>query len=541
MHGNWKLALVSACALLLLLALGTRAGLHGRAGGRAPANELEAPAIVEVPELAQAPRATTAERRALADTDVAPAAESAHTEPTAASVAEGFSLRVTIRELGGAPLAPGGASVQVADERGQGYGTALDADGVALLTDLAPGRWWVRGSAPGRMTESREVHLPSSDAGLELELRLAPRPHVRILVQTPDGRPFAQALPDGRTPLSATASRRRPDGWLGDVLESPEWVDCGFFQMRTDTEPEPALLGRIELDCKPPLWVSLHLNEDVLESQLLAPGIDELRFVVDPDAYKSRFAEVVLRVVDADGAQPLQGVLGHLHTGPRHRYMIISKSESGLRFKGLMAGRARLELSASGYEARLLEFTLQPGEQKDLGDVELSRDGSGQLELHVRGGVGVSDLAVNWTTEVELRNRERGATMAQFSAPVEGEMLEIDLARGGWGVWASARRDGVELRSRMQLVAMEGGRIAVTLALEPVATLVLEPIGRPIDVWVQTPEGLLAHGTKLRLDDLPTRIALVPGSYTLLLREEGREDRVQQLHLPAEGATLAVD
>lgn len=127
MHVNWKLALVSACALLLLLALGTRAGWHGRADGRAPAIELDAPAIVEVRALEPAPRATTAERCALADTDVAPAPRSAHTEPTAGSVAGAFSLSVTFRELGSAPLAPSGSSVHAADESGQGDGTATNA------------------------------------------------------------------------------------------------------------------------------------------------------------------------------------------------------------------------------------------------------------------------------------------------------------------------------------------------------------------------------------------------------------------------------
>lgn len=507
----------------------------------APEQELGSPAVIDAPQLEPAPHPATAERRDLAEIEPVPELE--HAEPKEGRAAGAFSLRVTLRELGGAPLAPGGASVKVADAIGQGHDTATDAEGVALLKDLAPGRWWVRGTAPGRSTESREVHLPSTDAGLELELRLAPRPHVRILVHAPDGRPFVDALPPrGRTLPSATASRRRPEGSLGDVMEAPRWDECGTFHIRPPTEPEPALLGRIELDCEPPLWISLHLNEDVLESQRLQPGIEELRFVVDPDAYPARLAEVVLRVVDADGARPLEGVMGHLHMGPRSSQVTFSKLAGALRFGSVMAGRTSLELSAAGYEGRVLELTLQPGERKDLGDVELSRDGSGQLAVHVRGGERVSDLQVSWTTEEQLRDREvRGTTSAGFVAPVEGDTLEIDLARGGWGVWASARRDGLELRSRLQLVQMEGGRVAVTLTLEPVATLVLEPVGRRIEVWVQTPEGLLAHSSMLGVDDLPERVALVPGSYTLLLREQGREDRVQHVDLTALGATLSVD
>jgi hypothetical protein len=538
MQRYWKLVLVVASALLLMLALGHFERLRGLARASALGATPYAPAEVEEPLLEQAPDATSAERRALVDADAA--TELVRAEPTESSSEKGFSLRVTLRELGGAPLAPGGASVTVADERGQGYGIAADADGVALLTDLAPGRWWVRGSAPGRMTESRELHVPRSEAGLELELRLAPRPHVRILVHTPDGRPFADALPFGRLPPSATASRRRPERWLGDVLESPEWLDCGTSISRLRTEPEPALLGRIELSCEPPLWVSLHTNEDVLESQLLHPGIDQLCFVVDPDAYTARFAELVLRVVDADGARPLQGARGRLLTGPRHSQTGFGNSESWLRFGGVTAGRARLEVSASGYEGRVLELTLQPGKREELGDVALSRQGAGTLDVHVRGGVGASEVRVTWSTERELRSRSRGGIMTQ-SAPLAGDALDIELARGGWGVWASTRRDGIELRSRPHFVAIEGGRVAVTLTLEPVVTLVVEPVRRPMDLWVETPEGLLAYAAMLHVDDSPTRVTLVPGSYTLLLREEGREDRVQQLVLPAQGAMIAVD
>ena len=272
MQGKSKLTLIAAAALLLLLLLALREGQHAPASVEMSLNERADATLVEQQHLAPAPDTAMAERRDLAELEAAPELE--YAEPTGGLAAEAFSLRVTLRELDGGPLAPGSASILVADRTGQSFGATPDAEGVVLLTDLAPGRWWVRGSAAGRMTETRELHLPDSDARLELELRLAPRPHVRIVVSTPDGRPFADTLPPGgRTLPSATASRRRPEGWLGDVLEAPRWDDCGTFMSRPPTEPEPALLGQLELDCAPPLWVSLHLNEDVLEAQLLEPGI----------------------------------------------------------------------------------------------------------------------------------------------------------------------------------------------------------------------------------------------------------------------------
>jgi len=546
MQMNRKLTLSAASALALLLVLGTRELMREqpRAGAPVaqPTNERDALAVVEEPSLEPAPSPISEQRIALADPE--PPAEQEPAPPSEDSAPQSFSLRVTLRELDGAPLAPGGAHVALTDAVGESFGAHTSVDGVAVLTGLEPGRWWIRGSAPGRRSESRELHLPHSDAGLELELRLAPRPHVRILVHAPDGRPFSATLLTGRRLPSATASQRRPEGWLGDALDSTEWLDCGSFRPGAPDEPEPALLGRIELDCEPPLWVSLHLNEDVLESQLLTPGVEELRFVVDPDTYAARFAELVLRVIDADGGRPMQGVMGKLDTGPRHGLIAISKSESGLRYDGLMAGRARLELSALGYETRVLELTVQPGERKELGDVELKRKGAGTLEVHVSSDAAASDLQVTWAAEEGLRDMDPGASMkytAPYTPRIEGEALEIELGRGRWVLWASARREGVELRSRLQLVEMAGGRVVVTLVLEPVARLVLEPVGRPIDVWVQTPEGLLAHSAMLRVDEAPRHFELVPGSYLLRLRERGGEERVQQVDLPALGATIRLE
>lgn len=539
---RWKLVLLAASALALLIALGARETLRGQghAGTRVEGRlqELDAPAAVEGPPLEADLEAPSAQRRGVADAE--PPAENEPGEPDMAADADGFSVRVSLRELDGAPLAPGGASVSLTDASGVTFGAHPNVDGVAVMTGLEPGAWWIRGSAPGRVTETRELQLPRSDAGLEVELRLAPRPHVRILVHTPDGRPFAATVAFGQTLPSATASRRRPEGWLGDALDSAKWLDCGSFRGRASDDTEPALLGRIELECEPPLWVSLHLSEDVLSTQLLGPGVEELRFVVDPDTYAARFAELVLRVIDADGGRPLQGAIGLLATGPWHSHFTSSKGETGLRYPKLMAGRARLELSASGYESRVLELVLEPGERKDLGDVELTRERAGTLEVHVDGGAGAADLVVTWAAEVVPQETERGVSLAD-TEPVVGEALEIELGPGRWVLWANATRDGVKLGSQRQLVEMTGGRVAVTLAVVPVATLVLEPVGRPIEVWVCTQDGSLAHPSKLFIDEVPCRVELVPGRYVLKLREKDGQEREQEVELPAPGATIRVD
>lgn len=79
---------------------------------------------------------------------------------------------------------------------------------------------------------------------------------------------------------------------------------------------------------------------------------------------------------------------------------------------------------------------------------------------------GISDALLVMCSATE----QRGVFSKTDAPRIEQTLREIE----------GARRDGVELRSHFQLVAMKGGRVAVTLALEPVATLALEPVGRPI-------------------------------------------------------------
>jgi hypothetical protein len=158
--------------------------------------------------------------------------------------------------------------------------------------------------------------------------------------------------------------------------------------------------------------------------------------------------------------------------------------------------------------------------------------------VRVRGG---EEAELSYAPEADLRDTVAGLR-SWNTTPVEDGAAEIQLARGRWGVWAVALSDEHPLRSQVRTVEMSGGRVELTLDLEPPATLVIEPAGRPLELCVLTPDGLLAaEWARLSLRDLPQRVRLLPGAYDLLVREEDREDRVQRVVLPARGVTVRVE
>lgn len=401
-----------------------------------------------------------------------------------------------------------------------------DASGAYALEGLAPGTWTVRAKAPQHAEGQASFVVVAGAPPLDVEVLLQAREVVRVVILTPRGDPFPSDLdPDVTAGIEVAASREQPDRFLGEALPDGEPA-CSVFYPRDAIGLDARTFGLLAIRCERPLLVHAALGQVVLATEVLTHGMDEIVFTLDPVVVASSAVSLVFSTVDATSLDPLR-VAASLTTGlGRHR---MSSPVDGRHEITTVPGPATLRIVREGYEDTWIELELQRGERRDLGDLRLARQRTGDVVVEIRAPDDgpfhlfwkrLDDLEGDPFTWVERESPESISTHA--------------LPFGRWVVQAWDER-GI-LVSPRELVVVAEGRRSVSLELARRAPVELRAAQRRT-VLVTDAFGVPVQGEE-RVGPDPYTLELAPGRYRAIVRTDDRPERTVEFVVTTQGATV---
>lgn len=426
------------------------------------------------------------------------------------------------------------------------------------FADLHPGRWSVRVEAEGFVhreqtldvlapdgtgrrsgSEHRVRASAESDARTTVSERLVlwPDGWIAVIVETPDGRPFAELATElGADPMQlfvgAFGARARDEAPT-DADDAPS---ASFL---VEFHPPPkyktwevvrACVGSLELHERPtrwPIWIGLEVYGRVHAWAPLELGAREIRFVIDRDALDARFASVRLRALDATTRAPIAGARVTLRADRSANRRpdltgVPTRDDGRVELVHVVPGRYEL-LVERGEAQHQAMLELRAGERRDAGDV-LVADGRGvDVRVVDESGKPVEAYIEIGTLRANVRSNELYPPMIRHQSGKDGRVrlplpTEVSIAR--------ASKDLGRSNGASSTQEVRGARSADVL-IDPRA-LPSGPIELVIerDVRVRV-EGSRADGARIEvLDELDVVVAratserpsvldaeLVPGRY----------------------------
>ncbi len=421
----------------------------------------------------------------------------------------------------GSPIRGDGRFVWFTDADGSTRGANWTAEGERYRSDgLAPGHWWCQAGAPGHRRTEREVDLLLGEQ--ELDFVLEPKVVLQVRALTPDGRAFRTAAKEAKiswSPLVAIATLEAPPAPLPFEATEGRALGVGRFQGYRGSLDE--FLGTLELDVDPPVFASLTLGTAVLGTQPVPPGAGEVVFVLGVEEVDAALATVRFRVRDSAGS-PASGTMFYQRTEADGGLGSLHGDEVVLRW---VPGDYLLRLLVEGHETYERDVSAGPGEDLDLGTIQLQRRIEIRGRLVAGGGQGLEDAVVFWG-----KFSEDGSVTVEdnfaFSAHEDGT-FELPLSRGRYLL--RARAEGLTARA-VVVDATQGDVEGLEIELVPPSSLVLENGGASWEgsaYRLFDEGGFVAAGGRLS-GSAPISIPVPPGRYRLqvydsdgALRDEG--------------------
>jgi hypothetical protein len=438
-------------------------------------------------------------------------------EPTASDVASTpptelqCSVSGYVLDQDGAFL-PEAASgfVKLVDALGNERVERVERDGTYSANGLAPGRWWLLAGSMGWITQERKLDLGESVPNARVDFRLVPMTSVKVKLLAPDGRPYweaAKPLKLGRLALTmAAVATLEPPGERFDQVIGSLNNRFGVGSMRWDGQGSVHLPAEywclVELYAPPPLYLSVVLYHDVIETRRLEPGQEELSFTLDPASIVGRLGAVEFTLVDPATAASVPGAA----------VMLSVKGGSGPSFQSDAGGRVHMESVPAG----LHDLRIQAPDRATAVPIRgraVGADGNG-LEAEIR------ICAVPEPGEPPVFGN------FGYSSKPDGTIEIVDLAPGRWLLQIKDK-----VRGRLQGNAAEqmAPHVVVDTRAGPVEDLLvqLEQVAFAVVTW----QGDDFEGLRLRFLDrdglmrqssgiygtAPMRVALFPGDWRVVV------------------------
>lgn len=412
-----------------------------------------------------------------------------------------------------------GRNVRVSwtDRAGTVRWTDVAEDGSYSAGGLRAGTYWFRASAHLGGIASAEVELAGER---RLDLRLRPRPEVRVRLVDPSGAPI-DALPR----CIAIATAEPPGRWIDEVRGSANNT-FGVGRFHGAWEPFETLptdyLGRIELDAEPPLHVSLVAYQYVIATQTVEPGQREVSFVLERAAAAPK-GRLRVRFVDAVTREPLKK--GGIRVDGR-AHMTSGVNPEAPYESSLEPGSYVVHLHAKDYGDPAIAVRIEPDVDTDLGEVlvEGALSISGRV-LDEKGEPAAHDVIYDVCDESGRARRWTGGVLA-VRAGRDGAFRIPGLGAGRYRL--TVLPDGRSSRAR-RFVELRGGPVEdVELRLETTTPLLVHVTG---DAWsvarlrIVDAAGEERYEARVERPE-PYPIPLVRGRYTVEYRASPAADPV---------------
>ena len=266
------------------------------------------------------------------------------------------------------------------------------ADSQYGIDGVAPGAWTVRADVPGYFPWSEDVLLLPTDRQrrVDIELEAYPRLRVRIKVDGParqlDSVSIRRSLMDAGTGGMLAVRPVVTKGPPPELLPNVERHSLGEFDVwpRGGSGTTSTWDEVLEIHCRLPVHVSAAMGDRILRTVEAGPGDNEVVLVVTSQEIDKRLATLRFKVTDGDGKPPPTSVACNLWRDVEAGTLseLPPSSTSGeFLLERMLPGPLGIEIKAPGFAHHVIETRIEPGLDKDLGEIRL------QPETSIRGRV----------------------------------------------------------------------------------------------------------------------------------------------------------
>lgn len=488
---------------------------------------------------AAAARSAVDEIRPSAPADLQPAADAPRRKAVSAKVPPedpvGVLLTGTVRWRDGGMV----AEPRVWASCGKlNRGANTGKDGSFALARLQPGEWQVKVAAEGAADLESTVTI-TDDAVQQRDFALARSFAVRVLIVTPDGQDATRAArmalrTSGDFHVAGQKAR------FPDRLAPTEYsiVFVGDAKWDREMNPENGFAGTLSFVEPLPGHVALLLRNLVIEQQVVQPGQNEVRFVVDVEALKARLGSATVRIVDDATGAPLAGLVVAFATSSTMGGGQKTDADGRAVADNLAPGLFQFTVRSKDREVPYQVVRIEPGQQLDLGEVRLG------AALPLKGRVVTADgkpatASLSWT---ELKWRTSPTEFAHNrSARIEADgSFELwGTGAGPIAVTARSRDDGVAA-----VVIDNPPAVPFELRLQPAAECVVTRPKDPTRAFVLTlydSRHRAVAGVAIEPRLLEHRMTMPPGDYAFDVHDVmGQLLQSGALHFGATPARLEI-
>jgi RNA polymerase sigma-70 factor (ECF subfamily) len=210
----------------------------------------------------------------------------------------------------------GSTRIVFADSEGCQFTGNANTDSSYSVDGLHAGKWHTIVTHDGKLCRRQEFEIPAGEHQHLLDLTLDDALAVRVKLRTPDGLELGAAIaadPElsvhvALSPVAlrpGSAARYLPDG-------DNQNYGCGSYQPRAQLDEQRRgeigeASGVLTITEAPPLEVGLVMCGQLIARRPLAPGQEEVEFVLSLEDLRHFFATVVVHVVDAQTQAPIAG------------------------------------------------------------------------------------------------------------------------------------------------------------------------------------------------------------------------------------------
>lgn len=370
------------------------------------------------------------------------------------------------------PSASARVVVTARDEKGE-VSPALTgkfAGDLFEIGGLEPGTYWVSARTSGWTGDPVPVELTSDGDSKEVDILLTGLEGIVVRVRTPLGRSFAEALADFRHSIpwpQPVVTRELP---VGDMLDPGLATAATFLGTNRDDALETDILGELTLREEPPLYVSLLLGHLRVATQRLDPLDEEVLFVLDPEQYRAKCATFRVRIHSAETGEPVVEASVSFATNNVSTSTMVPVHGGFATYSTVTPGPGLLSIFAPRYREVRRELRLEPGDDLDLGTIELERETP--VEGRVDALEGVTDPQVIAALRADLQRNNHQRRL--FGLPIDaGGSFRLNLGPYEYLVWAEGMRDAIPWRAPSQIVDPRSFSGAILLRLEPTVVLLV--------------------------------------------------------------------